>query len=162
MSKVSDEAIKPKRGRRSKKEILASQEKAKNDALAAKEKQPENKVIFSSESNIQLQIVSDLTSEKLEEDGNEIDNQEECNDGENVVVKSPGKKRGRKPKGGKIIQQNLPVVEQKEAKPNVILHLKCSMKDLQMSGDYNSNFTSAASSTSAPKLYLFSFQTQLK
>jgi len=143
MSKVSEEAIKPKRGRRSKKEILASQEKAKNDALALKEKQPENKIIFSSESNIQLQIVTDLTSEKLEEDGNEVGETEESNDGENVVVKSPGKKRGRKPKGGKIIQQNLPVVEQKEAKPNVILHLKCSMKDLQMSGDYNSNFTSS-------------------
>jgi hypothetical protein len=141
MSKVSEEAIKPKRGRRSKKDILASQEKAKNDALATKE--AENKVIFSSESNIQLQI----SSEKLEEDGNEIvepDSSNECeNEGENVVVKSPGKKRGRKPKGGKIIQQNLSIVEEKEAKPNVILHLKCSMKDLQMSGDYNSNFTSS-------------------
>lgn len=141
MSKVSEEAIKPKRGRRSKKDILASQEKAKNDALATKE--AENKVIFSSESNIQLQI----SPEKLGEDGTEIvehdSSNEGENEGENVVVKSPGKKRGRKPKGGKIIQQNLSIVEEKEAKPNVILHLKCSMKDLQMSGDYNSNFTSS-------------------
>ena len=65
------------------------------------------------------------------------------NDDENIVVKPGGKKRGRKPKGGKIIQQNLPVVEQKETKPNIILHLKCSVKDLQLTGDYNSNFTSA-------------------
>ena len=155
MSKVSEEAIKPKRGRRSKKEILASQEKAKNEALILKEKEkekePENKVIFSSDSNIQLQISSDFKSEKMEEDGNEVVEPEESNEGEgegecegeNVVVKSPGKKRGRKPKGGKIIQQNLPVIEQKETKPNVILHLKCSTKDLQMSGDYNSNFTSS-------------------
>jgi len=142
MSKVSEEAIKPKRGRRSKKEILASQEKAKNDAIALKETDADNTIIFSSESNIQLQISSDL-SEKLEQDGNELVEQEESNEGENVVVKSPGKKRGRKPKGGKIIQQNLPIIEQKETKPNVILHLKCSMKDLQMSGDYNSNFTSS-------------------
>ena len=65
------------------------------------------------------------------------------NDDENIVVKPGGKKRGRNPKGGKLIQQNLPVVEQKETKPNIILHLKCSVKDLQLTGDYNSNFTSA-------------------
>jgi hypothetical protein len=46
-----------------------------------------------------------------------------------------GKKRGRKPKGGKIInQQNLTETEKVE-KPNVILHLKCSLKDLNNSGD---------------------------
>jgi hypothetical protein len=41
------------------------------------------------------------------------------------------KKRGRKPKGGKIIQQpqHIPII--KELKPNVILHLKCFMKDLK-------------------------------
>jgi len=43
------------------------------------------------------------------------------------------KKRGRKPKGGKIIQQVLSVDNNKEVKPNVILHLKCSLKDLQSS-----------------------------
>ena len=41
------------------------------------------------------------------------------------------KKRGRKPKGGKIIQQISSLSEFKENKPNIILHLKCSMKDLQ-------------------------------
>ena len=41
------------------------------------------------------------------------------------------KKRGRKPKGGKIIEQIVPSSLVKEAKPNVILHLKCSLKDLQ-------------------------------
>jgi hypothetical protein len=45
------------------------------------------------------------------------------------------KKRGRKPKGGKIIQQNLQMSLPKESKPNVILHLKCSMKDLQINND---------------------------
>lgn len=41
------------------------------------------------------------------------------------------KKRGRKPKGGKIVVSNMginaPLVENK---PNIILHLKCSSKDL--------------------------------
>ena len=51
-----------------------------------------------------------------------------------------GKKRGRKPKGGKIINpQNIPETEKAE-KPNVILHLKCSVKDLNNTGDHNSNF----------------------
>jgi hypothetical protein len=45
--------------------------------------------------------------------------------------KPGGKKRGRKPKGGKIIQQVVPLNNNKESKPNIILHLKCSLKDLQ-------------------------------
>ena len=40
-------------------------------------------------------------------------------------TKPVAKKRGRKPKGGKINNN-------KEVKPNVILHLKCSIKDLQL------------------------------
>jgi len=44
--------------------------------------------------------------------------------------KPVAKKRGRKPKGGKIIQQIAPLNNSKEAKTNVILHLKCSIKDL--------------------------------
>jgi hypothetical protein len=49
----------------------------------------------------------------------------------NDVVKAVAKKRGRKPKGGKIIQQISPVVNAKESKSNVILHLKCYLKDLR-------------------------------
>jgi hypothetical protein len=59
------------------------------------------------------------------------------------VQQSPNKKRGRKPKGGKIIQHNLQLEEDNDVKPNIILHLKCSLKDLQYTGDYNSNFTTA-------------------
>jgi hypothetical protein len=52
-------------------------------------------------------------------------------------VKHVMKKRGRKPKGGKIIQQVIPTESQTNDKPNVILHLKCSMKDLQNSANSN-------------------------
>lgn len=45
-------------------------------------------------------------------------------------AKPVAKKRGRKPKGGKIIQQATPLTNTVEPKPNVILHLKCSLKDL--------------------------------
>ena len=46
---------------------------------------------------------------------------------ENVVVKKkPGARRGRKPKGGKIISnQKLSINKEKFTLPNVILHLKC-------------------------------------
>ena len=40
------------------------------------------------------------------------------------------KRRGRKPRGGKIIEQPVQLNLTKESKPNVILHLKCSLKDL--------------------------------
>jgi hypothetical protein len=50
---------------------------------------------------------------------------------QNDESKPVGKKRGRKPKGGKIIQQAVSINNNKEDKPNVILHLKCSFKDLQ-------------------------------
>ena len=64
-------------------------------------------------------------------DTNIIENIDNSNDEKDVLTKPAGKKRGRKPKGGKIIQQILPLANIKESKPNVILHLKCSLKDLQ-------------------------------
>ena len=56
------------------------------------------------------------------------------------------KKRGRKPKGGKIIQQVVTNIPQKEEKPNIILHLKCSMKDLQNTIQNNGSIESYNSS----------------
>ena len=46
------------------------------------------------------------------------------------------KKRGRKPKGVKIIQQTIPTPVH-EYKTNIILHLKCSLKDLQDNWDFS-------------------------
>ena len=43
---------------------------------------------------------------------------------------SIAKKRGRKPKGGKIVQQMVSLLNNKETKPNIILHLKCYLKDI--------------------------------
>jgi len=40
------------------------------------------------------------------------------------------KKRGRKPKGGKLILKKEDVINETQVKPNVILHLKCSLKDI--------------------------------
>jgi hypothetical protein len=42
------------------------------------------------------------------------------------------KKRGRKPKGGKLIMKDTTVNETITTLPNIILHLKCSLKDLDV------------------------------
>jgi hypothetical protein len=73
----------------------------------------------------------------------EIDNLNNDNEEEkeevSTPVKQPGKKRGRKPKGGKIIQQITATNNNKENKPNVILHLKCSIKDLDPSSSISNS-----------------------
>jgi hypothetical protein len=56
------------------------------------------------------------------------------------------KKRGRKPKGGKIVVPATPQTEVLATKVNVIMHLKCSLKDLQTTHTsemepYNSQLT---------------------
>ena len=48
----------------------------------------------------------------------------------NAETKPPLKKRGRKPKGGKIIHNVVIDNSNKVEKPNIILHLKCFLKDL--------------------------------
>ena len=60
-----------------------------------------------------------------------------CEENKNIP-----KKRGRKPKGGKIIQQVILNDDNKESKPNVILHLKCSLKDLQSYSMLDNNIES--------------------
>lgn len=42
------------------------------------------------------------------------------------------KRRGRKPKGGKIVPTQLPVNSVTVDKPNILIHLKCSLQDLHL------------------------------
>jgi len=67
-------------------------------------------------------VISDL--EDTEE------NETACHSSAVDLTKPTTKKRGRKPKGGKIISlpENKP--ETLETKPNIILHLKCHLSDL--------------------------------
>jgi hypothetical protein len=55
----------------------------------------------------------------------------EPDENEDISV-APCKKRGRKPKGGKIIQQQFVSLNNNDTTSNVILHLKCSLKDLEL------------------------------
>jgi hypothetical protein len=69
--------------------------------------------------------------------------EKETTDESESVQKIP-KKRGRKPKGGKIIKQPVNNNDNEPTKPNVILHLKCSLNDVSenvfsMGVNYNPN-----------------------
>ena len=57
---------------------------------------------------------------------------------EHALVENPDlvKKRGRKPKGGKLFTRNDSTENIVNSTPNIILHLKCSMKDLT---EHNNN-----------------------
>ena len=66
------------------------------------------------------------------------------NGNDNVVQ---AKKRGRKPKGGKLIIKQTEEVEKINIVKNIILHLKCSLYDLE---DYNNNLNKIITN---PSLY---------
>ena len=107
--------VKSKRGRKSKAELIA--------ALNAK---------INIEQNITLDIVdNNVLTEPQSQDILNLEN--DCN---NELIKPPLKKRGRKPKGGKIVQHITDNENMKPIKPNIILHLKCSTKDL-LTTEYN-------------------------
>ena len=138
---------KQKRGRKPKNANAAIENKVLEEPLTILEK--DNNIIFSiqetkndtiSETNNDNKDINDETKD-INEDNDENE--------DNVVLSSTqeetkpaGKKRGRKPKGGKIIQQVVPVNNNKETKPNVILHLKCSVKDLQSNMSLSTNIES--------------------
>jgi hypothetical protein len=124
-------SVKPKRGRKSKKDIEAAAAAATKEnanvsiSINIEEKSNPKEYFSSLDSNENANIILFSNTEI------------ETND-ENTLVKT-GKKRGRKPKGGKIIQQITPATIVKEEKPNVILHLKCSIKDLQTQSMFDSS-----------------------
>jgi hypothetical protein len=150
---VSTETIKAKRGRKSKKELMASL----NMEPLVKDK--ELKTEQNKQLNINLSVTEIVSNQKIDDvddnDNNNDNNDDTLNNNiytnvldnndsfENkttnhtIIISNPteepkiAKKRGRKPKGGKIVQQLVSELPKKEERQNVILHLKCSMKDLQ-------------------------------
>jgi len=140
MAETPIAVVKPKRGRRSKKELEAIALVAQQNVIV------ENNTIINSidSNNIELNIVNSEieAQEKIEEFVSteivSISIKEE-----NTVLKATARKRGRKPKGGKIIQNTNLIIAPSETKPNVILHLKCCSNDLQSIGFHESNFSAS-------------------
>lgn len=58
---------------------------------------------------------------------------------ETVVTEQVPKKRGRKPKGGKIIVKELENTQDNNSVANVILHLKCNLSDIDELNRYKSD-----------------------
>ena len=131
MNKEPCTTVVKKRGRKSKKELeeialqKASVLSTENINVLIEE--------LNTESETNVNAISDLVN--LEDDNEtETENSVDLNSSQTQKCdedKPVPKKRGRKPKGGKIIQQIVLTNSNKEPKPNVILHLKCSLKDLQ-------------------------------
>ena len=133
VSKITGEPLK-KRGRKSKKEKeqlmqdeMMSLSLHKESSSLDKEESQDNICISVEEKN-EHDIYENTFSEN-----EPIENTSAFLIKEEVLQeeqKSGIKKRGRKPKGGKIIQQIVSLNNNNDIKPNVILHLKCSIKDL--------------------------------
>jgi len=97
----TDAPIKKKRGRKKKSELLKIAEESKSN---------------STENNITVVL-------------EEINDNSQTNDNPSTT-QNVSKKRGRKPKGGKLITKQPDKLDTNIQIANVILHLKCSMKDL--------------------------------
>jgi hypothetical protein len=137
--------IKPKRGRKSKKELSLSL----NIDLTGIKKDSNNDI----ETNTNMKIdINELNTKNIINKEIELALHENMDDGENIILKekdnselntkSISKKRGRKPKGGKIIEHLTPLSSDKKNKPNIILHLKCYLRDLNPNNILNNNIES--------------------
>ena len=86
---------------------------------------------------------------------NKEDQKQDCNNEKNEELHSTSssltntivlhKKRGRKPRGGKIIHENQIQKNNSPEVPNIILHLKCVLSDLKKSNELHSNKLDACS-----------------
>jgi hypothetical protein len=129
---VVEPIIKQKRGRKSKKDIQLAIDKKLNQELISKQENTDEAI---NKDNITCSIQEILETDETIETN-------ETNETNENVQKPGAKKRGRKPKGGKIIQQIVHLNNNKDSKPNIILHLKCSLKDLQTNTLLSSNVES--------------------
>ena len=121
--------IKQKRGRKSKNDLQNINKETENKKNSELDNISDNiTCVITYNSNfldnkiINNNIIEDYVDNENENDA--IKNEE--------TLKVVAKKRGRKPKGGKIIQQTVTNNNNKETKSNIILHLKCSSKELQI------------------------------
>jgi hypothetical protein len=113
-SNTNNTNIKIKRVRKSKKQMLQEKNSIQNNSI-------EN--ISNTDLVLELHLTNTI-NENIVVNENEQTEQ---------TAEKVHKKRGRKPKGGKIIVDNVPTENVFIPKPNVIMHLKCGMADLVQS-----------------------------
>jgi hypothetical protein len=125
------EVTKSKKGRKSKKELLESLNLNNgNNSIVNIEFQNKNA------NNITLQVEEEYVKDEEKDIVNLLNLKSESNEEDQEIFQKPSaKKRGRKPKGGKIVSNKIELEDKKPEKMNIILHLKCSTKDLQSKND---------------------------
>jgi hypothetical protein len=137
-----------KRGRKSKKELEIAENNKNNINVIIEESKNENE---NETDSLLYNLLNNNDTTSNNNDNNEIlisnfliktDNDNNNNNNEESQEKPLPKKRGRKPKGGKIIQQSVFLDNNKETKPNIILHLKCSLRDLETNSLLENNIES--------------------
>jgi len=140
MSEENVIVVKQKRGRKPKNALLNNNNEVviKNNNVKQNITQYENKDMLSFDNlNVNNSNIYENISENKELFSNIVTN-------DVITSNEPGpiKKRGRKPKGGKIIQQIITSNNNNgNTKPSVILHLKCFLKELE-TNILNSNIES--------------------
>ena len=80
--------------------------------------------------NIKGEEQNEHIQQKDTEEYEQLENKVEDHEKQEQEQKIP-KKRGRKPKGGKIIKQTITNDNLPQTKQNIILHLKCSLNDIK-------------------------------
>lgn len=155
--------IKSKRGRKPKKDLSNMSEEDKNKELKEKEdkeKEKEKKprkpreTKEAKEARLLASIISDSSKNNININKNELKENVEMDENGDIrddisedltIDDKPTdehkKKRGRKPKGGKIIQQTNLNNIQVEQKTNIILHLKCNLNDIDNYSTIENNKT---------------------
>lgn len=125
-----------KRGRKSKKEIEeASLQLAESRLMGQSNSQPSDNIqVIIQEKDTNTDTDSDTVPGTIPP----------------KTTASAPKKRGRKPKGGKIVQPASSVNPHREVKPNVVLHLKCSLKELNQPGFFSTGLELDGYSFSEP------------
>jgi len=114
------------------------------DSKLLKKRGRKKKEVISPDSNNIIITINEKTISTTDIQNIESNNVITCEDQHNIVVEqndikiekdeNTSKKRGRKPKGGKLILKNIESSSKSDIVPNIILHLKCSLSDLN---DYN-------------------------
>lgn len=111
-----------KRGRKPKK-VLTSEDVNAEETVTLQTSNENIIVTIEAENN---ETNGDSDNEKNLDNGN-CNADEQSEEDKNKPV---AKKRGRKPKGGKIVHQVVSSNDTADVKPNVIMHLKCFLRDL--------------------------------
>ena len=149
--------------KKTRKSAVKKKAEAEQQALSEKEEQAQAQAQLLSENE---QVLSENDKEQAQQEQVLSENDQEQVLSEQVLsekeqpvssTKMP-KKRGRKPKGGKIVPNNLFLENNKGPEPNIIMHLKCGESDLIQ----NTFISSAAYDTATPLVETFQFENKAK